>query len=81
MVSTATDGHGRILPTLLDDIQTQLRFDHLAHAADTLPITYCILSESRLAAYEIERFYSGDVMDTIRRRRNKLPEVRHVLAI
>jgi hypothetical protein len=80
MVSTATDGHGRVLPTLIDDIQTVLRFTQLAHNVDTLPVHYCIFSKT-LGAFEIERYYTGDVMDTIRRRRNKLPEVRHILDV
>jgi hypothetical protein len=79
-VSTATDGHGRVLGTLVDDIQTQLRFQHLANAIAATPVTYCTRSQD-FGGFEIDRFYTGDVMDTIRRRRNKLPEVRHILAI
>ena len=78
--STATDGHGRMLPTLVDDIQTQLRFQLLAHRADD-GMEYCIYSPADSLAKEISDFYTGDVMDSIRRRRNALVETRHVLAV
>jgi hypothetical protein len=79
-VSTATDGHGRVLPTLVDDFQTVLKLSDHANQVATTPVTFCIYSGTTLLAYQVERYYTGDVMDTIRRRRNKLPEVRHILA-
>jgi hypothetical protein len=79
-VSTATDGHGRVLGTLIDDIQTQLQFAKTAHLAEDFPFTPCVYSTTEHNAKTLDRWMTGDVMDTIRRRRNKLPESRHVLA-
>lgn len=80
-VHNALDGHGRIAGNLVDDIQTQLVFKYNANKIADTPVTYCINSKPVLAAYEIDRFRTGDVIDTQRRRRNKLPEVRHVLTV
>lgn len=79
-VSTATDGHGRVLGTLIDDIQTQLKLNNIAHAAEDPSWQYCVYSTTNHVFDILERYMTGDVMDTIRRRRNKLPEQRHVLA-
>ena len=75
----ATDGHGRVLPTLVDDIQTQLDLDQTAHLAEDDPWQYCVWSPTLGDVFTLDRWMTGDVMDTIRRRRNKLPEVRHIL--
>lgn len=81
-VHNALNGHGRVLPDLIDAIQTQLVFKYNANKIATVPVTYCTLSKGLVANnYEIDRFYTGDVIDTQRRRRNKLPEVRHVLTV
>lgn len=79
-VSTATDGHGRVLGTLIDDIQTQLNFSQNAHLVDSVPFQYCVYSAADHDVFTIDRWMTGDIMDTVRRRRNKLPEVRHNLA-
>lgn len=79
-VSTATDGHGRVLGTLIDDMQTQLKFAQNAHLAEDSPFQYCVYSPTEHNAKTLDRWMTGDVMDTIRRRRNKLPEARHNLA-
>lgn len=79
MVSTATNGHGRLLPTLIDDILTQIALAALAHETGALGLRWFIKTSSGLTGgFAIDRYYTGDVVDTIRRRRNKLPEVRHV---
>lgn len=80
-VHNALNGHGRVLPTLVDDFQTQLVFQYNANKIAATPVHYCINSKPILAAHEIDRFRTGDVIDTQRRRRNKLPEVRHVLSV
>lgn len=78
MIYAATDGHGRLRSALVDDIQTQIALNALAHQTGDLGLTWCIRAEGSLnGGWEIDRYHSGDVMDTIRRRRNKLPEVRH----
>ena len=78
-VHNALDGHGRVLPTLVYDIQTQLHFQYNANKIAATPVTYCTLSKGLVANnYELDRFRTGDVIDTQRRRRNKLPEVRHI---
>lgn len=81
MVSTATDGHGRILGTLIDDIHTQIALDANAHDVSDVHLSWCIRAAgSSTGGWEIDRYHTGDVMDTQRRRRNKLPEVRHTHA-
>lgn len=81
-VHNALNGHGRVLPTLVDDIITQLTFQYNANKIASTPVTYCTLSKGLTAAnFEIDRFYTGDVIDTQRRRRNKLPEVRHISTV
>jgi hypothetical protein len=79
-VSTATDGHGRVLGTLIDDFQTQLNFSQNAHLAASPSFQFCVYSPTGHTISTLDRWMTGDVMDTIRRRRNKLPESRHVLA-
>jgi len=81
-VHNALNGHGRVLPTLVDDFQTQLVFQYNANRIASPAVTYCTLSKAGLgASYELDRFYTGDIIDTQRRRRNKLPEVRHSLSV
>lgn len=82
MVSTATSGHGRVLGTLVDDIQTQIHLGGIAHSVSDVGLVWCIRAQgSANGGYEIDRYHSGDVMDTQRRRRNKLPETRHTLVL
>jgi hypothetical protein len=81
-VHNALNGHGRILPTIVDDFQTQLVFQYNANKIAATPVTYCTLTKGLVDnTHEIDRFRTGDVIDTQRRRRNKLPEVRHVLTV
>ena len=78
-VHNALNGHGRVLPDLLESINTQLHFQYNANKIADPPVTYCTLSKCLVANnYELDRLYVGDVIDTQRRRRNKLPEVRHI---
>ena len=78
-VKDALDGNGRVLPTLIDDMQLQLHFQYHANKIADPPVTYCTLSKGLVAnLHELDRFRTGDVIDTQRRRRNKLPEVRHI---
>ena len=80
MIANVLDSTGHIRGTFVDDIQTQLKFENNAHLADTPSWQYCVASPSVTNAEPIARYYSGDVMDTIRRRRNKLIEARHALS-
>lgn len=78
MVSTATDGHGRVLGTLIDDILTQLGLDNLAHSVGDLGLHWFVKTSAVSGGgFQADRYHVGDVTDTIRRRRNKLPETRH----
>lgn len=79
-VSTATDGHSRVLGTLIDDFQTQLNFDQNAHLVSAVNCQYVVYSPALGDVFTLDRWMTGDIMDTIRRRRNKLPETRHNLA-
>lgn len=79
MLAAATDGASRWLGQLIDDIQTQLDFSQTAHRA-TDSLEFAIYSPADHAAKQIATYYTGDVVDTIRRRRNKLVETRHVLS-
>lgn len=81
MLAAATNGQGRWLPQLIDDIQTQLDFSQTAHVSDTPSISFAIYSPADHLAKEIRSYYTGDVVDTIRRRRRQLAEVRHVMDI
>lgn len=81
-VHNALDGHGRVLPDVVASIQTQLVFQYNANKIADTPVTYCTLSKGLVANnFEIDRFRTGDVIDTQRRRRNKLPEVRFVQTV
>jgi hypothetical protein len=79
MQAGVLDSVGRVRGTFVDDMQTQLKFSDHAHKADDL-WTYVVYSPTSHLFTEIDRYFSGDVMDTIRRRRNKLVETRHPLA-
>jgi len=80
MVVNVLEDTGHVTGTLIDDIQTQLKFADNAHQVETIPWQYCVYSPTSTDFSPIDRYYSGDVMDTIRRRRNKLIETRHPLA-
>lgn len=79
MVAGVLADSGHVRGTFIDDIQTQLKFAQDAHLAEDVSWQYCVYSPSEHVASNIQRWYSGDVMDTIRRRRNKLVENRHEL--
>lgn len=79
MLVAATDGQSRWLPQLIDDIQTQQHLYNLARQTDTPSTSFAIYSPADHLAKEIANYYTGDVVDTIRRRRRQLTEVRHVL--
>jgi hypothetical protein len=80
MVTGVLEDDGHVTGTLIDDIQTQLKFSNTAHKADDPSWEYCVYSTTDHVYDVIDRYYTGDVMDTIRRRRNKLIEARHILA-
>lgn len=77
MLAAATDGKSLWLPQLIDDIQTQLAFSQGAHIVDDL-MAFAIYSPTDHRAKKIDNYYTGSVVDTIRRRRNRLVETRHV---
>lgn len=81
MVTGVLEDDGHVTGTLIDDIQTQLDLANTAHIAATGSWQYCIHSPKAHTIDAIARYHSGDVMDTIRRRRNKLIEARHDLAV
>jgi hypothetical protein len=80
MISNVLDSTGHVRGTFIDDMQTQLKFSNTAHQAETDAWEYVVYSPTSHDFSAIDRYYSGDVMDTIRRRRNKLVESRHPLA-
>lgn len=82
MVANVLDSTGHVRGTTVDDIQTQLKFANTAHKAFATPDDweYCVYSTKLRVANAIDRYFTGDVMDTQRRRRNKLIESRHPLA-
>lgn len=82
MIANVLDSTGHVRGTTIDDIQTQLKFANTAHKAEATPNDweYCVYSTKLRVANPIDRYFSGDVMDTQRRRRNKLIESRHPLA-
>jgi hypothetical protein len=82
MIANVLDSTGHVRGTTVDDIQTQLKFANTAHKAEGTPDDweYCVYSTKLHVADPIDRYFSGDVMDTQRRRRNKLIETRHPLA-
>ena len=82
MVASVIMASGHVRGETVDDIQTQLKFANTAHKAeaDSNDWEYCVYSTSERTAQVIDRYFSGDVMDTIRKRRNKLVETRHPLA-
>lgn len=79
MVAFTTDRHSRFKGTVVDDVQTQLKLQQNAHATDD-NLAFCVYSKADHLAKKIDNYYSGDVVDTIRRRRNRLVETRHVLS-
>lgn len=79
MLAAATDGKSMWLPQLVDDIQTQLNFSQTAHITTDL-MAFAIYSPADHRAKKIDTYYTGSVVDTIRRRRNRLVESRHVLS-
>ena len=68
-------------PEVIDDIQTQLDLAQTAHGVDSPSWEYGVYSTSDHVISELSRYHTGDVMDTIRRRRNKLIEARHNLGV
>lgn len=80
-VAGATNGHGRVLDDVVDTIQTQLKFEQTDHALTGTHLQFCTGPHPIDFPQQLDRLYSGNVIDTIRRRRNKLPEVRHILAL
>lgn len=75
---------GRLVSTLVDDIQTQLDFSNQAHkaASDVPPSAsweYVVYSTTLRVYNPIQRWWTGEIIDTQRRRRNKLVETRHEL--
>lgn len=79
MLAAVTDGKSQWLPQAIDDIQTQLHFANTAHVT-TDNMAFAIYSPTDHRAKKIDNYYTGSVVDTIRRRRNRLVEVRHVLS-
>lgn len=79
-VNNATDGKGRMLGSLVDDIQTQFDLANTAHIA-TDNASQAVYSPTDHVARQPVDWYSGEEYDTQRRRRNKLVEVRHVLLV
>lgn len=81
-VQDAVDGFGRVKSPLVEDIQTQLAFQQGANLIADASVQYCILHKGLVRdVHVIDRFRTGDVIDTIRRRRNKLPEVRTITTL
>lgn len=80
MISSVMTADGHVIGETIDDIQTQLKFANTAHKAEGASWEYGVYSPSQHTMQVIESYYTGDVMDTQRRRRNKLVEARHVLA-
>lgn len=82
MIAEVLGDDGHVRGATIDDIQTQLKFANTAHKAFATPNDweYCVYSTKLHVANPIDRYFTGDVMDTQRRRRNKLVETRHPLA-
>lgn len=80
MIAAVLGDDGHVRGTFVDDIQTQLKFANTAHKIEDPSWEYCVYSPTEHVYDVIDRYFSGDVMDTIRRRRNKLVESRHPLA-
>lgn len=80
MMAFVLTSTGHVVGTFIDDIQNQLKFENNEHLASAVPWTYGVYSPTSHFIGVIDRYYTGDVMDTIRRRRNKLVESRHALA-
>jgi hypothetical protein len=79
MMAAAAPTQSMWLPQLIDDIQTQLDFSQTAHITTDL-CAFAIYSPADHLAKKIDTYYTGSVVDTIRRRRNRLVESRHVLS-
>jgi hypothetical protein len=79
MMAAAAPTQSMWLPQLIDDIQTQLDFSQTAHISGDF-MAFAIYSPADHLAKKIDTYYTGSVVDTIRRRRNRLVESRHVLA-
>lgn len=82
MIANVLASTGHIRGTHVDDIQTQLKLANTAHKAEATPNSweYGVYSTKTHTMREIDRYWTGDVMDTIRRRRRQLIETRHPLA-
>lgn len=79
MAAFTTNGHSQWVGTVIDDIQTQLKFQQNAHVTDD-ELAFCVYSPADHLAKKVDNYYTGSVVDTIRRRRNRLVETRHVLS-
>ena len=79
MLAATTDGKSQWLGQCIDDVQTQLDFSQTAHITTDL-MAFAIYSPADHLAKKIDTYYTGSVVDTIRRRRNRLVETRHVLS-
>jgi hypothetical protein len=81
MMAGVLTSSGHVVGTLVDDIQTELDLANTAHKAATggNDWEYAVYSTKLRVSRPIQRYWTGDVMDTIRRRRNKLTESRHEL--
>lgn len=77
MLVAATDGKSQWLPQLIDDIQASLQLTQESHIT-TDDAEYCVYSPTDHLAKQVNNWYTGSVVDTIRRRRNQLVETRHV---
>lgn len=80
MISSVLTADGHVIGETIDDIQTQLKFANTAHKVEDPSWEYGVYSPTTHTMQVIESYYTGNVMDTITRRRNKLIETRHVLA-
>jgi hypothetical protein len=82
MIANVQESPGLVRGATIDDIQTQLKFANTAHKAEATPNSweYGVYSTALHTMREIDRYWTGNVMDTIRKRRNKLVETRHPLA-
>lgn len=80
MVDAVLAPSGHVIGTFVDDLQTALKLANTAHKVEDPSWEYGVYSEAGHNMQAIDRYHSGDVMDTIRRRRNKLIEARHNLA-
>ena len=75
------DGHGRLEQPVIDALLLWMALGQTSALADDPSYCFVNYSPADHAAKAIEDVYLGDVIDTIRRRRNKEPELRTVQAL